>query len=30
VPNIYLHQKNVGGCDDLVSLHRNGKLVSLL
>jgi glutaredoxin 3 len=30
VPNIFLHEKNVGGCDDITALHRQGKLVALL
>ena len=30
VPNIFLHQKNIGGCDDIHALHSQGKLVALL
>ena len=29
VPNIFVQQKHVGGCDDIHSLHRTGKLQSM-
>ncbi|KAH8914207.1 thioredoxin-like protein [Atractiella rhizophila] len=29
VPRIYVNQKLIGGCDDLVALHNNGELKSL-
>jgi glutaredoxin 3 len=30
VPNIFIRQQHIGGCDDLRSLHSQGKLESLL
>jgi glutaredoxin 3 len=30
VPNIFINQKHVGGCDDLTKVVRNGKLKSFL
>ncbi len=30
VPQIFIGETHVGGCDDLYSLHRNGKLQELL
>ena len=30
VPNIFIHRKNVGGCDDLYDLHYADKLSALL
>jgi glutaredoxin 3 len=30
VPNIFINGKHVGGCDDTVKLHSQGKLVPLL
>ncbi len=30
VPNIYIKQQNIGGCDDLMRMHRDGKLMELL
>ncbi|KAJ3104327.1 thioredoxin reductase [Phlyctochytrium bullatum] len=30
VPNIYIGQQHVGGCDDLHEAHGNGKLNQLL
>jgi len=29
VPNIFIHQKHIGGCDAIVSLDRDGKLAEL-
>jgi len=30
VPNIFINGKHIGGCDDTVKLHSQGKLVPLL
>ncbi len=30
VPNIFIHGKHIGGCDDMKALHQKGKLVPLL
>ena len=30
VPNIFIHGKHVGGCDDVHALHSQGKLVPML
>ncbi|KZT08640.1 glutaredoxin [Laetiporus sulphureus 93-53] len=30
VPNIFINQKHVGGCDDVVSLDSSGKLAGLV
>jgi glutaredoxin 3 len=30
VPNIFIGQKHIGGCDDVHSLHNSGKLTPLL
>ncbi|KAI8575959.1 hypothetical protein K450DRAFT_179999 [Umbelopsis ramanniana AG] len=30
VPNIFINQKHVGGCDDLLSLKSSGELQKLL
>ncbi|KAG0270807.1 hypothetical protein BGZ95_001507 [Linnemannia exigua] len=30
VPNIFISQKHIGGCDDLFSLEKNGQLKTLL
>ncbi|KAJ3154299.1 thioredoxin reductase [Geranomyces variabilis] len=30
VPNIYVNQQHVGGCDDLHAAHRDGKLQKML
>ena len=30
VPNIYINGKHIGGCDNLTSLHKAGKLKPLL
>ncbi|TFK94938.1 glutaredoxin [Polyporus arcularius HHB13444] len=30
VPNIFINQKHVGGCDSVVSLDSQGKLASLV
>ncbi|MGS2717350.1 glutaredoxin 3 [Eionea flava] len=30
VPQIWINDKHVGGCDDLYALHRSGKLDALL
>jgi glutaredoxin 3 len=30
VPNIFIGQKHIGGCDDVHSLHNSGKLAPLL
>lgn len=30
VPNIFIRQQHIGGCDDLHSKHSQGKIVSLL
>ncbi|KAF9180483.1 thioredoxin reductase [Haplosporangium sp. Z 767] len=30
VPNIFIGQKHIGGCDDLFKLERNGQLKTLL
>jgi glutaredoxin 3 len=30
VPNIFVQQKHVGGCDAIHSLHSSGKLQSML
>ncbi|KAJ3146005.1 thioredoxin reductase [Geranomyces variabilis] len=30
VPNIYINQQHVGGCDDLHAAHRDGKLQKML
>lgn len=30
VPNIFIKQKHVGGCDDVHALHNSGKLLPLL
>ena len=30
VPNIFINGKHIGGCDDLMSLHKSAKLESLL
>jgi len=30
VPNIYINGKHIGGCDDTIKLHSQGKLVPLL
>ncbi|KAJ3158865.1 thioredoxin reductase [Geranomyces michiganensis] len=30
VPNIYINQTHVGGCDDLHAAHRQGKLQKML
>ncbi|KAI0673579.1 glutaredoxin [Trametes maxima] len=30
VPNIFINQKHVGGCDDVVGLDNSGKLASLV
>jgi glutaredoxin 3 len=30
VPNIFINQKHIGGCDDVHDLHKNGKLAGLL
>ncbi|KAJ3180287.1 thioredoxin reductase [Geranomyces variabilis] len=30
VPNIYINQQHVGGCDDLHAAHRDGRLQKML
>ena len=30
VPQVFIDGRHIGGCDDLVSLDRSGKLVGLL
>ena len=30
VPNVFIGGENVGGCDDIMALHRRGKLVKKL
>lgn len=30
VPNVFIGGKHVGGCDDTVRLHQEGKLVPML
>uniref|UniRef100_A0A2P2J0X6 Glutaredoxin n=1 Tax=Rhizophora mucronata TaxID=61149 RepID=A0A2P2J0X6_RHIMU len=30
VPNVFIGGKNVGGCDEITSLHEAGKLVPML
>ncbi len=30
VPNIFINQKHVGGCDDLHARHREGSLAKML
>ncbi|KAG0378898.1 hypothetical protein BGX24_002453 [Mortierella sp. AD032] len=30
VPNIFISQKHIGGCDDLFKLEKNGQLKTLL
>ncbi|XP_065189577.1 glutaredoxin-like [Sycon ciliatum] len=30
VPKVFVREKCIGGCDDTVSLHRQGRLVSML
>lgn len=30
VPNVFIGGKHIGGCDDIMALHRNGKLLPLL
>lgn len=30
VPQIFIKDRHIGGCDDLFSLHAQGKLASLL
>ncbi|KAH7105236.1 thioredoxin-like protein [Auriculariales sp. MPI-PUGE-AT-0066] len=30
VPNIFINQQHIGGCDDIHDLHRQGKLLPLL
>ena len=30
VPNIFINQKHIGGCDDTMALHKAGKLAPLL
>ncbi|CAG7853928.1 SubName: Full=Probable GRX1-glutaredoxin {ECO:0000313/EMBL:CCA67126.1} [Serendipita indica DSM 11827] len=30
VPNIFINREHIGGSDDLVDLHKSGKLVKLL
>lgn len=30
VPQIWIGQTHVGGCDELMALHRSGRLLSLL
>jgi len=30
VPNIFIHQRHIGGCDELLSLHSRGKLAHLV
>jgi len=30
VPQIFINQQAIGGCDELYALHRNGELESLL
>ncbi|GAA5218311.1 glutaredoxin 3 [Corallincola platygyrae] len=30
VPQIFIDGKSIGGCDDLMALHSNGELTSLL
>eukprot|EP00475_Leptophrys_vorax_P012809 TRINITY_DN19187_c0_g1_i1.p2 TRINITY_DN19187_c0_g1~~TRINITY_DN19187_c0_g1_i1.p2 ORF type:complete len:103 (+),score=16.29 TRINITY_DN19187_c0_g1_i1:95-403(+) len=30
VPNVFIAQQQIGGCDNTESLHRQGKLVPLL
>jgi glutaredoxin 3 len=29
VPQIFINDQHIGGCDDLMALHANGKLTSL-
>ncbi|CAN6240095.1 unnamed protein product [Urochloa humidicola] len=30
VPNVFIKEKHIGGCDDTMALNNNGKLVPLL
>ncbi|TFL07295.1 glutaredoxin [Pterulicium gracile] len=30
VPNIFIKQKHIGGCDDTISLNQSGKLKAIL
>lgn len=30
VPQIFINGKNIGGCDDLISLEKSGKLAEML
>ncbi|CAG7906803.1 unnamed protein product, partial [Brassica rapa] len=30
VPNVFIGEKHIGGCDSVTNLHRGGKLVPLL
>ena len=30
VPNIFIHQRHVGGCDDIHALHAQGKLEPMI
>ena len=30
VPQIFIDDRHIGGCDDLLELHRSGKLTDLL
>ncbi len=30
VPQIFINKKFIGGCDDMMALHRQGELVKLL
>jgi len=30
IPQIFIHNQHIGGCDELYALHQQGKLVELL
>jgi len=30
VPNIFIHKKHIGGCDDVHSLHSQDKLLPMI
>jgi len=30
IPQIFIHNQHIGGCDDLYALHQQGKLTALI